>query len=259
MKSLYRHSIATLVRSLTWDLDPSNIRHATKLKALKEKHSGEKAVILCNGPSLNAVDFEQLASAGVTTFGLNKINLLFERTSFRPDYIVAVNRHVLDQNLEFYSQTDITCFLDRVCDRSAFRNPNAVRINALSYKGFSFSCSRYLCQGNTVTFVAMQLAFHLGFREIALVGCDHNFGKVSGRNKKEVKTGEDAHHFSKDYFRDVVWDTPDIIESECSYLRARAAFEDFLSDSKKQAIGGKLEIFDRMNLEDFLSDSKKQV
>lgn len=247
------------MRSLTWDLNPSNIRHVRKLGELKQKHSGEQAVILCNGPSLNAVDFSQLADAGVTTFGLNKINLLFDRTTFRPDYIVAVNRHVLDQNLDFYSETEIICFLDRICDTSAFRNPNAIRINANSYKGFSFDCPRYICQGNTVTFVAMQLAFHLGFRDIALVGCDHNFGTVSGRNKKEIKTGEDVHHFSKDYFRDIVWDTPDIVESECSYLRARAAFEENDGRIVNCTSGGKLEIFERMSLENFLSDRKRQV
>lgn len=255
MKSMYRHSIATLVKSLTWDLNPANIRHRSRITGLHQSRAGGKAVILCNGPSLNAVDFDLLAAAGVATFGLNKINLLFDRTAFRPDYIVAVNRHVLDQNLPFYSETGITCFLDRVCKPAAFANPNAIRINANSHKGFSFHCDRYVCQGNTVTFVAMQLALYLGFRDVALVGCDHNFGTVAGRNKKEFKAGDDVHHFSKDYFRDVVWGTPDIVESECSYLRARAAFEENGGRIVNCTEGGKLEIFERMPLEAFLSGS----
>lgn len=251
---MYRHSVATLIRSLTWDFNPFNIFHQHKISKLRNSMQGKKAVILCNGPSLNSVDFERLKSANVSTFGLNKINLLFGRTDFRPDYIVAVNGHVLEQNLNFYRETEILCFLDRAARQTTFKNPNAIKVNTNSHKGFSFNCHRFICQGNTVTFVAMQLALHLGFREVALVGCDHDFGVQTGRNKKEVKIGRDMHHFSADYFRNVVWDTPDLIESECSYLRARAAFEENGGRIVNCTDGGKLKVFERMPLETFLGD-----
>ncbi|WP_277882134.1 hypothetical protein [Oculatella sp. FACHB-28] len=39
---------------------------------------------------------------GTYTFGLNKINLLFEYSEFRPSCIVSVNSFVVEQNAEFY-------------------------------------------------------------------------------------------------------------------------------------------------------------
>ncbi len=253
MRSLYRSGFSLIAKSVLWDCDPRHFRHKRELRNIYNRHAGKKGVILCNGPSLNLVDFDLLDRADCIIFGLNKINLLFERTNFRPDYITAINRNVLQQNQEFYKTTDIECFLSSSAPSSVFKNPRAHSIFASSFRGFSFNCDRYVCQGNTVTFVAMQLAHFMGIRELAVVGCDHNFGVVSGRNKSEIKAGDDLHHFSKDYFKDVTWDTPDIVESECSYLRAQAAYAESGGIISNCTVGGRLEIFNRRPLEDFLS------
>ena len=71
----------------------------------ENKYSNEKAVIICNGPSLLKVDLALLKN--VYTFGLNKINLLFGKSDFRPSAIVAVNKYVIEQNADFYDSTDI--------------------------------------------------------------------------------------------------------------------------------------------------------
>ena len=56
----YLRAAALVRHRLEWDLDPESWRSRTRLKGLKDSHSGGRAVILCNGPSLNKVDFDSL-------------------------------------------------------------------------------------------------------------------------------------------------------------------------------------------------------
>ncbi|MFN9914996.1 MAG: hypothetical protein ACK53L_20570, partial [Pirellulaceae bacterium] len=68
---------------------------------MKDRFPNQKAIIVCNGPSLLQTNLELLS--GLFAFGLNKINLLFERNSFRPDVIVAINQLVVEQNADFFN------------------------------------------------------------------------------------------------------------------------------------------------------------
>src|SRR3546814_18681708 len=76
---------------------------------------------MCNGPSLLETDFDLLHRSGVFTLGLNKVNLLFDRTSLRPSAIVAVNPYVIEQNAAFYNDTEIPLYLDRYAMRFVTR------------------------------------------------------------------------------------------------------------------------------------------
>ncbi len=195
----------------------------TRMKHYKSAFDGQKAVILCNGPSLNGVDFESLD--GVFCFGLNKIDLLFERTSFRPSCVVAVNDLVIKQNAGFYQSTDLPVFLDGFAARRHVDfAPN--HIHLCSYEqGFSAQPEIYVSQGGTVTFVALQLAYYMGFSEVALVGCDHYFGDT-GTPHKELRGGErDINHFDARYFANQAWHAPDLAMSEASYGLALQAFQ----------------------------------
>ena len=74
----YKNAISSLfefVRKLKWDLTLNSIISRKNLSFLENSHKNEKAVIICNGPSLRSMNLDQLE--GVFTFGLNKINLLF--------------------------------------------------------------------------------------------------------------------------------------------------------------------------------------
>jgi len=110
----YRTGANLILSRLRWDLHPYSWSSRRKIKAWEGRFRGQRAVILCNGPSLNMVDFGTLSASGVFTFGLNKINLLFKRSDFRPSVIVAVNPHVMEQNADFYNTTHIPLFLDSI-------------------------------------------------------------------------------------------------------------------------------------------------
>lgn len=249
----YRHAAKLMWDRLVWDLNPESWRSRSRLKHLKGSRSG-RVLILCNGPSLNDVDFEEVERSGIFTIGLNKINLLFERTTFRPDMIVAVNDHVVEQNAGFYRETDIPLYLSSRGKKYFHSLPHITYLHHCAQQKFARDCSWSIPVGYTVTFVAMQLAYHFGFDELALVGCDHNFAS-KGRPNEAVRADEqDPNHFDPRYFsQGVTWQLPDLIGSEHYYNLARLAWEESGRRIVNCTVGGKLEIFPRQELGEFLA------
>ena len=239
---------------LLWDLNPRSWASRKALRKIKNRNLGEKAVILCNGPSLLKVDFSRLE--GTFCFGLNKLNLLFDRTAFRPSCIVAVNPYVIQQNQAFFNETRIPLFLDRCGLRNGIRpHSNMVFLHSTGIPKFARDCSISIFQGHTVTYVALQLAYHMGFQNIALVGCDHNYTATGPANATVAATGSETGHFDPDYFAaGMEWQLPDLTRSEIAYRIARDVFEAGGRKVVNATAGGQLEVFERQELETFLSE-----
>jgi hypothetical protein len=243
-----------LFSRIIWDLHFTSWISRRRIRLWKDRFKNEQAVILCNGPSLNLVDFDQLREANVFCFGLNKINLIFNRTDFRPSVIVAVNSFVVSQNAEFYNTTLLPLFLDHRCQHLIHFRKNIHFMHAIpQMRKFARDCSISVAEGATVTFVAMQLAFHMGFTKVALVGCDHSFSQV-GQANKIVQSGEaDPNHFDPRYFPNgVKWQLPDLLASELQYDTAKDVFERYNREIVNCTTGGYLEVYRRMPLKDFL-------
>lgn len=253
----YIESYRSVRNRFLWDLRPEAWHSRRKLTEWKDRYPGQKAVILCNGPSLLKSDLSLLDE--IFCFGLNKINLLFERSSFRPQCVVAVNPFVIEQNADFYNQTLLPLFLDAWALRHGHveprRNVSFMHSMHSSSGAFARDCSVSIFQGYTVTYVAMQLAFHMGFRDVALIGADHSFG-INGPANKTVDSGKtDESHFDPRYFAGgVKWQLPDLFESEVSYMRAKKVFEAFGGRIVNSTEGGCLEVFERQELAVFLQD-----
>jgi hypothetical protein len=254
----YLSAAAMIVKRLSWDIHPWSWISRKKVKNWQNKYEGKKAIILCNGPSLNKVDFKLLQSCHIFTFGLNKINLLFERTDFRPSFIVSVNPFVIEQNKNFYNTTDIPIFLDSNSRKWVPLRKNIFFLHsAVSGMAGQFArdCSISINQGSTVTYVALQLAFHMGFYKVAIVGCDHNFKTKGPSNKKVQGNSEDPDHFDSRYFSSgMTWQLPDIAASELHYEKARDIYTHFGRKIVNCTMGGKLEVFERMPITFFLEE-----
>lgn len=244
----YRAGLGLLARRFLWDLNPRAWSSARNLKSCREAggKQGKKAVILCNGPSLNDVDFDLLKD--IFIFGLNKINLIFPRTCMRPNAIVAVNPFVIEQNKSFFETTDIPLYLDYRFSNSFSASVSRTYLYT-NAKGFARDAFWGVDTGNTVTYVALQLAFHMGFTDVALVGCDHNFAQTGPENKVVSADGEDKSHFDPNYFSGgVKWQLPDLFKSEVAYMTAKKQYEAHGRRVVNCTKGGKLEIFPRQPL-----------
>lgn len=245
-----------IIDRLRWDLNYKSFVSRSRLKRLKNVYQGKKALILCNGPSLNKVNFNQLKKSGISTFGLNKINLLFDSVDFRPSFIVSVNKHVIEQNIDFFNNTEILLFLKSKSSSIVKLRKNIIFLHAArQVYEFAEDMSCSFCEGFTVTYVAMQLAFHLGFEKVGLVGCDHSFATKGQANKLVDGLEKDVNHFHPNYFgKDVKWQLPDLYQSEAHYNLANERFEMAGRKIFNCTEGGLLEVFDRIKIEKFLAD-----
>lgn len=260
IKDLLRPAKHALMRELSkreWRRTPEGQAAIATFAGLKDTMAGRDAILLCNGPSLNKVPFERLAggpAAGAPyLIGMNKINLLFDRTAMRPDMIVAINRFVIEQNAEFYNETAIPLMIAKAGIGTVNPRPNVTFLNCAPTLKFSRDPGLAIHEGWTVTYAALQIAFHLGFARVAIVGADHNFVQTGKPNELQVSKGADVNHFDPRYFgTGTPWQLADLEGSERAYRLARQVYEGAGRKLYNATEGGQLEIFTRMPLDTFL-------
>lgn len=208
-----------------------------RLSKLKDRHLDARCVIVANGPSLNETDTSFLKHE--FCIGLNKIYLGFEKFGFYPHYYVAVNQKVVRQAAaEIQSLSSIKLIGKAAADPIGMCDDaltHVVQTHAYNLDdtgtpvpGFCKNIAEEgVHEGWTVTHVALQLAYFLGFKEVYLIGLDHRFSFDGAPNEAQTMLGPDPNHFSGGYFgggQD--WDTPDLYHSEQSYKLARRVFEE---------------------------------
>jgi len=195
--------------------------------------------------------------SNVFTFGLNKINLLFEQTDFRPSAVVAVNPLVIQQNSSFFSSTDIPLFVDRVATQyDVVSGKNVHFLHSCDFPYFARDCSGSVFQGFTVTYVALQLAYHMGFNEVALVGCDHDYKMTGDPNNIIYNRGADQVHFCDNYFTpDQPWQAADLKASEHYYDLAHRCYQNDGRVIVNASTTTQLNVFPLMPLDEFIHDA----
>ncbi|MGM0587763.1 MAG: CmcI family methyltransferase [Bacteroidota bacterium] len=223
----------------------------------KNQHQGERCVIIGNGPSLNQMDLSFLEHE--YSFGLNKIYLIFDQWDFRPSYFASVNPLVLKQHAdEILEHIDAPKFLSAAGTKYIKqRRDDLFYLKNAFPPIFSTDLSKGMCEGYTVTFVAMQIAYYMGFDEVVLIGVDHSFATKGQPNKKVVSEGEDPNHFHPDYFGEgVEWHLPDLENSERYYRMAKQAFERDGRRILDATVDGQLDIFPKVDYQEhFKSDA----
>lgn len=247
----YFSGLGVILNRLKWDMTVESFRSRRKMKAWKDRYAGKKAVIVCNGPSLNNTDLSLLK--GTFSFGLNKINLLFDRNPYRPSALVAINQFVIEQNAEYFNSTDLPLFLASPGTRHIQSRENVVFMHTTAHTRMARDCSMSINPGFTVTATTLQLAFHMGFTDVALIGCDHNFA-TKGFAVATVTSGDkDENHFDPRYFSGgQKWQLPDLAASEFYYSVADQIYRAHGRRIVNCTVGGKLELFPRLPLEQWV-------
>jgi len=256
LRDAFLRRVRWLPSRVAWGLGAQGARiHQARLRALAGCHAGERCFILANGPSLAQVDLDRLQ--GEVVFGMNRIYLLFGRTSMRPRYFVCINELVLHQFAAEIQAIGSTKFLSW-SERRRFPgdDPSICYLPMTTGLRDSFSAdpARRLSGGGTVTFVALQLAGHMGFREVVLLGLDHSFNSKGVPNTTEVRPGQpDRDHFDPAYFPPGVrWQLPDLRRSEAAYGLARQAFERRGGRIIDATVGGQCMVFEKAELDSLL-------
>lgn len=213
-----------------------------------DRYRGETCVIIGNGPSMRGFDLARLD--GYKCFCLNRGYLMWQAQGRTPDFLVAVNDLVLTQFTDDIRRAGRARFVPWDAFALFKETPDTAFIETLWQPRFHTNIRSGTWMGGTVTFTTMQIAYHMGFSRVILIGVDHSFQHEGAANEELLMREADPNHFDPNYFGPGTrWLAPDLVTSEIGYRIAKKAFE---ADGRKivdATEGGQLRVFDRVCLD----------
>jgi hypothetical protein len=231
----------------------------------KNLHLNKRCFILATGPSLNLVDLSKLKDE--YTIGVNGIYKIAKEIDMK--YFIYVSnwywKHHIDGIKTVYCTrrflpTDLKTELDSDVATSWINVNKPIYYSQEGYPNsvphdFSQEVETYFEAGGTVIFLALQLAYYLGFKEVIILGLDHNYKGNDFEEKKHLgyhydTSNGDSAHFDKDYVPTGIQYHVDLEAMENGYKMAKEYFE---KDGRKilnASPGTKLDIFEKVNYAD---------
>lgn len=249
-----------------------------KIQALKDRYKGERCFILGNGPSLNQTDLSHLRSE--VSFGSSGIFHIFKENDYRPTFYTVVDFIFAQQYARIIDKVikneRITGILLNSLKRYIPGDETTIWVNFLPtwahghysqytpenmetnrekplLPEFSEDLVRGIHDAGTVTYINLQLALYMGFKNIFLIGVDHNY-KV----KKTIETDNpdilvsdydvDPNHFSPNYTpKGHKMAVPRITIMESAYYKARKVAEARGVNIYNATKGGYLKVYHRVD------------
>jgi hypothetical protein len=245
-----------VTRPIRYYFDKLTFRTTNNQKFLleyKDRFHGKPLLIIGNGPSLNKTPLDEFL--GTPSIGMNKIDLLFDKVQWRPEFIVCTNNLVVKQHQDNFVSGSIPVFVSWK-SRWFVRKKNKNKLNyflSSASREFSKDICESLGSAGTVTYAALQFAYYMGANPVILFGVDHSFTYSGSPNDIQKRVGNDQNHFDPNYFKEGgYWGLPNLELSELGYLDAKKSFEDDGRNIYDATIGGKLEIFEKITVEEAL-------
>jgi len=243
-------------RYISWLMNPMGRNHLKEvLSPYQDKYEKSRCVVIGNGPSLNNMDLSPLKNE--FTFGLNRIYLLFEEWGFETSFLVSINRFVLNQFSDDLRDLKMLKFINW-----AYRDPYPVDENTvfltpkMHYVANGNIYNGYYPIGGTVTNVALEIAYFMGFSEVILIGVDHSFADKGLGGTAVLAQESDQNHFSPDYFGPgTVWQLPNYTVMEQGYTQMKKLFKENGRNVVDATVGGRLKVFPKVIFEEYLNDS----
>lgn len=173
---------------------------------------------------------------------------MFKELGFQTSFFVSINDLVIEQTASDIASLEIPKFISWRSRKWLAPAENLYFLHT-TYTGVRFgkNAAKRLWEGATVTYVALQIAYYLGFSQIILIGVDHNFTTKGEANKTIVSEGDDPNHFHPEYFgKGFRWQLPDLETSELAYRLAKKYYEADGRQILDATIGGKLLVFPKV-------------
>lgn len=222
-----------------------------EIAELKGIHKGKRCFIVATGPSLSVEDLDRLYINKEICISMNRIFNIFDETNWRPDYYLIEDGKMIQDLSEAIVNLDLKNKFVASMPESFWTIPgaeSATKFNMIVQSDnaeikFSPDVSRYVYNGRTVTYVCLQFAVYLGFKEIYLLGVDCNYSNNL--------YGEENHFkgYEKDGYK-VRLNPARMDISLVAYMKAKEYAE--LNNVKifNATRGGKLEVFERVDFDD---------
>ncbi|BAM02421.1 motility associated factor glycosyltransferase family protein [Phycisphaera mikurensis] len=242
------------------------------VERLRDRHAGETAFLLGNGPSLAAADLT--AIAGRLSFASNKIHLIYPHTPWRPTYFHVADVEVARQHgaaLLAANPGAVPLLAD--CCQRFLPGVDAVWLKQLPRpltdparrRGyFSTDLRVGVYGGSTVLHDQLQAAYFMGVRRVVLLGVDFRFhtprkhaDAVATLHGRQLIGGGERNHFSADYRpAGEAWTFPRLDRQAAAFTAARRAFEaaggEVLNASRRTDLG----VLERVDLAQALGPAR---
>jgi glycosyltransferase involved in cell wall biosynthesis len=212
------------------------------LNSYKDKHRGQRCVIIANGGSLKEMDLSFLKSE--ITIGLDQIDIRINHEDFSPDYYVCLNPLLIDRRPDKILQMPSTKFLDIEFLNFVEDPADFISLGKKDRLIFTRDAREALGNCPTSVFAALQLAYFMGFDEVILIGNDHHLVGDTIIGQQEEPSTDTNVLFAVDRFgEDPRNSLTDLQKVTVAYQMARRNFE---ADGRRildATVGSKLAIF----------------
>ena len=226
------------------------------LKSYHNRYLGKRCFIIGNGPSLKKEDLEKLAND--ISFASNRIYKMYDEIDWHPTFYCMFDESVAKSEGVIEGANSTICEMKffRSQGYYIYRHINEPKCYVHSWYSrkyldnpmFSEDLSKGVYSIATVTYMMIQLAVYMGFKEIYLIGVVHNYANT------QLKDGTVIHNTGvKSYFGDhgkaeknacgATWEMDVAYEYAEKYSRGH----NFRIYNATR--GGKLEVFERIDFD----------
>lgn len=235
--------------------------HNTKIRKLKNQYSGKRCFIIGNGGSLTADDLEMLK--GEYTFGSNRLYKIFEGLSWRPTFycfydVQRVKKlkkdlpYILDNCDFLFTSSTIK---DELCEEIIENEKTYfVHMEKEQYypelPKFSEDADKQVYDGQTVLYMAAQIAVYLGFDQIYYLGADNHYSielNLDGSVRYDAAVKDYPQGMGEMELESSVIPQMELTTMSFEAVKEYAGAHGI--EVYNATRGGKLEIFERVNLD----------
>lgn len=241
----------------------SNKSLLLKLEEVKNVHNGNSCFIVGTGPSLNTKDLHTLQEKNIVTFAPNRIFELTEKIDWQPTYYICQDHHIIRSFKDRIAEIPSKSSFVPVEYVETFKDPKFkffVLRERDYYPGlpkFSKDITKRIDQGYTVTYGAIQLASYMGFKNIYLLGVDHNYSVYRDSKGRPVRQNYQKRDYPEEmtnYMNEKTF--PRIEESTIAYEKAEKVSGKLGFKVFNATRGGKLEAFERVDFDKLMEEWK---
>ena len=245
--------------------------YQTRIAALRNKYKNKRCFVIGNGPSLKKMDLSVLRNE--ITIGCNGIYRAFTEWGFHTNFLLFEDIEQTELRRRDISKIKGPIKLAAIYNAYAFKaDENTLFFNSPRlinntyywteiYPQFSKDFAAVAHLGGSVTYLMIQLAYHLGCSPVYIIGLDHNYGELPKLFPpgKIIITEENIHlvhglHFDNKYYKigDQIG-VPWVREQEQAFRKAHEEFEREGRRIVNAGVDSKLDIFEKCYFEDIFN------
>lgn len=231
---------------------------------------GKRCFVIGNGPSLRSEDLDKLKKED--TFGSNSIYKIYSQTTWRPTYYCGIDPVFCKVELGSLDKakklsSDVSWFFTSITNngfdyREKIGNMRFIQTLNWSINGekepfFANDITNGICVSGTVTYLALQIAVFMGYKEIYLLGIDFSFSTERTRDGK-IKVNDIKNHFDLAESAEVDRENKkvngyayiaDVDIQKMEFQKAKEYADSHGIKIYNATRGGKLEVFDRVDFD----------